>query len=77
MAGDVQTTGRNTSQQATGPPLLLWSSSISRSVEGSQKLAFFPPPLRKIQQVRAELLLRLPSARQYLKFKLNVLKMTK
>lgn len=71
MAGCGQIAARNTLQQVKGIPLLLWSSSIYQSVEGSQKLAFFPPPLRKIPQERAELLLRLPSARQYLKLKLN------
>lgn len=71
MAGDVQTAARNTWQRETGTPLLLWSSSIYQSEEGSRKLAFFLPPLRKTQQARAELLLRLPCARQCLKFNLN------
>ena len=71
MAGDGQTAARNTLQRVTGTPLLLWSSSIYQSVEGSQKLAVFPPPLRKIPQERAELSLQLPYARQYLKLKWN------
>lgn len=71
MAYDGHTAARNTSQRVTETLLLLWSSSIYQSEEGSQKLAIFLLPLRKIPQERAELSLQLPSARQYLKCKLN------
>lgn len=70
-AGDVQTATRNTWQRETVTLLLLYSSSIYQSAEGSLKLAFSLQPLRKIQQARGELLLQLPSAHQCLRLKMN------